>query len=281
MSRPSPSLVPAAKPPLKWLVMAGYWIVQAIVVYLLCAAWIVFNAQSGGSGRPLYGFSLSGFFELLTDPYWALRTLGGIGIFTLLQGLFLLPVAKPSVSLEGRGTALWLSAAAAAVAVALMWGAAAAAVVGVIQLVDVVDWTGDLAEPVVWGALASVFIAWAVATPLIIAFVSRGRRETALGRLSAAIFLGTAVEAVAIVPIDVMMRRKTDCYCDTGTFWALSACGTVGLFVLGPAIALPLIASRRKRWYQSRCDACGYDMSATMTAPRCPECGAGWRSGSK
>ena len=122
-----------------------------------------------------------------------------------------------------------------------------------------------------------MLIAWAVATPLLVVFLSRGKRETRLGRLASLLFMGTVVEAAAIVPLDVMMRRKTDCYCDTGTFYALSACGTVGLFALGPAILLPILAKRRKRWYLGHCDVCGYDMSATPRAARCSECGAGWR----
>jgi rubrerythrin len=52
---------------------------------------------------------------------------------------------------------------------------------------------------------------------------------------------------------------------------------SVGIVALGPAVLLPILSRRRKRWYAGRCDACGYDMTGTPSADRCPECGAGWR----
>jgi hypothetical protein len=118
---------------------------------------------------------------------------------------------------------------------------------------------------------------WLVGTPLIAAFVRAGPRESRLQRLAARLFLGTVVEAVAIIPLDVMVRRKTSCYCGEGTFWSLTFCGSVGVLMLGPAVFL-LLGRRRKRWLSGRCEVCEYDMSGCMDAERCPECGAGWRS---
>src|SRR5262249_35833512 len=124
---------------------------------------------------------------------------------------------------------------------------------------------------------AALLLAWGIATPLLIAFCRRGPRESLLARVAAMIFTGTIVEAAAIIPLDVMVRRRTDCYCFAGTLWALILCGSLGVFARGRAIFLPLLARRRKRWYDGRCEVCGYDMRGTMTAERCPECGTGWR----
>ena len=118
-------------------------------------------------------------------------------------------------------------------------------------------------------------------------FCSRGlksgkRHEALLGRIAATLFVGTLVEAAAIMPIDVMYRRKQDCYCFAGTFGAYALLLAAGLLTLGPAILLPVLARRRKRWYGSCCDCCGYDMTgligASRVIDRCPECGAGWRA---
>ncbi len=128
------------------------------------------------------------------------------------------------------------------------------------------------------GSLAAFFLTWIVATPLLLAFIRRGDRDSALARVASRLFLGSAIEAGAVIPLDVMVRRKTDCYCGESTLWTLTICWGVGTLVLGPAIWLVPLARRRKRWFQGRCEVCGYDMSGCMTALKCPECGSGWRS---
>lgn len=261
----------------RWVLLAGYWAIQGVVVYAAAAAWVTLNVLSGGTDAPLYRFEIGEFFELMADAEWAVRTAAAIGVFTLMQAGLLWPVARPSFNRDGHGTPVWVSAAAAGAAIAVVWAGVVLAAAGAWQLFASDTTTAWMERTLLIVLGVSMVVAWAVATPLVARFVSRGRREDRLARLSAMIFMGTVVEAVAIVPLDVMMRRKTSCYCDTGTFWALTACGTVGLFVLGPAMFLPVLARRRRRWYAGRCDACGYDMRATPRALRCPECGAGWR----
>jgi len=123
----------------------------------------------------------------------------------------------------------------------------------------------------------AVLLGWIVATPLVYAFVRRRGAEDGVSRLASRLFLGTLVETAAIIPLEVMVRRKSSCYCEETTFWALATCWGLGLLVCGPVIFLVPLSRRRKRWYAGRCDACGYDMSGCMTADRCPECGAGWK----
>ncbi len=138
---------------------------------------------------------------------------------------------------------------------------------------------GDEYLRVWWIATLGVFfLGWIVATPLLLAFLRRGDHESALARIASRLFMGSLIEAGAVIPLDVMVRRKTDCYCEEGTLWSLTICWGVGTLVLGPAIWLIPLAKRRKRWYAGRCEACGYDMSGCRDAERCPECGAGWRA---
>ncbi len=166
-------------------------------------------------------------------------------------------------------------AIAGAASVALLLGATVAIMEGVDQATgsNLID--GDWA----WLILGSIALAWTVGTPLIWAFVRRGPRETRLQRLASLLFLGTVVEAVAVIPLDVMVRRKTDCYCGEGTFWSLVLCGSAGFLMLGPGVFF-LLGRRRRRWLAGRCEVCEYDMSGCMDAERCPECGAGWRQSS-
>jgi hypothetical protein len=126
-------------------------------------------------------------------------------------------------------------------------------------------------------AAGVVLIAWIAGTPLILSFMRRGEPERKLSRICACLFLGTIVEAAAAIPMDVMIRKRTDCYCSEGTFWTLTICWAFGSLTLGPVIFLVPFSRRRKRWYTGHCEVCGYDMHGCMHADRCPECGSGWK----
>jgi hypothetical protein len=122
-----------------------------------------------------------------------------------------------------------------------------------------------------------ILVSWAVATPLLLSFSRYKPPHTALGRISSRLLMGTLIEAAAVIPLDVMVRRKTDCYCGEGSLWSLTMCWVVGSLVLGPAMWLYPLRKRRLRWYRGVCPACGYNMRGCPGADRCPECGAGWR----
>ncbi len=173
-----------------------------------------------------------------------------------------------------EGTPVLTSVVIASVTSAVLLAGLAFAVLEGFELA-IRDDTADHA----WGIalLGSLLAGWCVGTPLLVAFMKRGPRETQLSRIASTIFLGTIIEAVAIIPLDVMVRRRTNCYCAEGTYWALGFCGSAGLLFLGPAIYLLPLGRRRKRLSEGRCEACGYDMRGKPDADRCPECGAGWR----
>lgn len=251
--------------PKRILVLAAVWVAQALPFIALLP--LVLN-----------GATVHDYVGAFTDrDFWMVVAYGAGGV-TLAQALFLWQVRKPAR--HGRGRSLWLSVGVGALAcAALTMGVVLAlssvpGLLGISVLPERV--TGDA---VGWGFVGAAGIAWLVWTPIVAAFLRRERRETALARLAARLLLGTVVEAVAIIPLDVIVRRKDNCYCGEGTFLAVLACVGIGWFALGPAvIVLPLLCRRRKRWYAGHCDVCEYDMSGCMTAERCPECGAGWRA---
>ncbi len=228
-----------------------YWLAQLVAVYFV--------------SLPLTWMNLE-------EPSF-LRTIAPlvfVAVFFGLQMLFLLPVRRPRAGTGGVSVLISL-----AVGGLLVAALAAAAVIAIAQLVGAY---GDDFEQYGWLLLGAVMGGtWLISTPLLIAFCRRGQRERVLRRLSAGLFLGTMIEAAAIIPLDVLVRRREDCICATGTYLALAICSAVGLFVLGPAILVPLLARQRRRWYAGHCEVCGYDMSGKRDADCCPECGAGWR----
>ncbi len=265
----------------KWTILALFWVLQAAVLYVLLAGWLTTIEVVWDSGKGSWSaFSIADWGECLRASGYAQFMLIALPVFTLLQAFFLLPVSRPAPARQ-RGWPIWLSLAVAGLAASgLLFGLLAI----VLELFHVSDKTW---EPITrhvhseYILLAIIFSCWLIATPLLIVFCRRGRRETLLARVAAWLFLGTIIEAAASIPVDVMVRKRTYCYCGAGTFWTLTICLSVGALVAGPAIFLPILAWRRKRWYAGRCDVCGYDMTGLPDADRCPECGSGWRAAAR
>lgn len=235
--------------------LAAFWVIQGVGLYaaITPATWM-FNVRGGDQSIA-----------------YALIPAGCVVVLTILQSVFFMPIRPPGKGRSPRP--LWPSILVGGFLVGALAFAAAMAVAQVLSK-DVFQ-----NDPPFLLIAASVMAgSWLFATPILFAFSRRGPRETFVQRLAAQLLLGTIVEAAAIIPLDVFIRRRDDCFCAAGTYIGLTICGAVGLFVLGPAVFLPLLMRRRKRWFAGRCDVCGYDMAGCRDALNCPECGAGWRT---
>lgn len=258
----------------KWCVLGLLWFVQAAIAYVVWIVWIM-QGESVDPATPFGTFVPREYIQVATDLDFLFYFIFWASLFTILQGLFLFPVRKPC-AIAKRGTSVWVSLSIAGLLMVAMALALVFAFESALRLMfgdnGLSDWDP---HPAAW--ISMLVVSWVFFTALLIRFCRATPRETMLSRLASRLFLGTIVEVAAIIPLDIMIRRKTDCYCFGGSYFALSICGTIGLFIAGPAVILVLLCKRRKRWYRGRCDACGYDMSGCVDAERCPECGTGWR----
>lgn len=270
----------------KWVLLSGFWLAQGIVLYLLQALLYVSQAQVDGipddAGRTqFWGVwpSWAEYADILITGEFAISMVVAIAVICAAQLMFMLPVRRPGLT-PGKGKGLKRSLVTAGFVIgvlclaALMGIGEAMQTLGSYRLSLGVDLPGG--EYTAAGLV--VIVAWCIATPVLIRFARPGRRERVLSRLARKLFMGTIVEVALLIPLDVMIRRKTDCYCWSGSYWALTLCGFVGVFALGPAIYLPLLAKRRATWYGGHCGVCGYDMGGNLRAERCPECGSGWKT---
>lgn len=264
-----------ARFPGKWTILATWWLVQGLLIWLATSLWSWQTSSVDGPGG--FPFGLRHLNTLLKQPFRydvALSSLILAASIALLQGLVMLPVRRPEANAGGRSLFFTLVLAAAMIAALLVAAGFAINSLGEILLKERMHYL--IAR---WGTIVGAALAWATAGYAIWVWVRHARHpaHTTVSILTERIFKGTVIEIVAILPIDYMVRRKTDCYCGEGTFWALIVAGVVGTIALGPMVWLPLVAKRRKEWYGGHCRACGYDMTATLQAQCCPECGTGWK----
>ncbi len=271
----------------KRVLLGVFWMVQGGVLYLLQAFIYASQQDVGGRaksdwflGFPLGSWpSMEGYFELLTNAEFAMMMGMTIAVLTGAQMVFLLPVRKPGL-MGTRGHGLKRSLYVAGLVIG---GLVLAVVMAVLEYLGTVHDADSFVFDFIPGGHYTmmaivILLGWSIATPLMFRFTKPGRKEDVLARLSKKLFIGTIVEVALLIPLDVMVRRKTNCYCWAGSYWALTLCGFIGVFALGPAVFLPILAKRRKTWYAGHCGVCSYDMSGTPDALRCPECGTGWKS---
>ncbi len=266
----------------KWPLAAGWWVVQSVLISGLATLWAI-SASNTSKTTPLGSVSWQEFIDAANQRDWVVWCVLMCAGIAGAQAVFLWPVRKPMPK-QTRGWGLWVSLGVAGLAIT---GLLAGVVMTFTHAIDLLllrpaslDWNTFVPgayRSAGWYLVGACVVSWCVFTPLLIVFCKRGPRESLLARLSARLLLGTVIEVVAIIPLDVMIRRRESCYCLAGTYFALSVCGAVAVFVIGPVVLLPVLARRRKRWFMNKCDACGYDMSGCLGAPKCPECGSGWR----
>ncbi len=263
-----------------WQLLATAWIAQAAVVYFSLGAILVHAGTVKGSPDParrapdwdpVGSFKLGEYLDLLVSPQYLLTCLVAAGALAIAQSIFLIPVRKPRPA-RARGIPIFASLAVVGVGITALVAGLFAAIANVLN---------RYGYPLHLDSALLPFLVlvptWIAATLLLWRYCRRAPREALLAHVASRLFRGTIIEFVALIPLDIMLRRREDCYCLSGTLVAFIICGGVGLFALGPAIILPILLHRRHSWYASHCESCAYDMTSTPSADRCPECGGAWR----
>jgi len=136
-------------------------------------------------------------------------------------------------------------------------------------------WGGELS---LWLTLPVLLVSWVFWSLVFFRFTRRRRSFGIVGRLIDILLAGTIIETILIVPVDIMVRRRTDCYCATGTFHALLLATFAVLWLAGPGALIVFTRRRRRRWADMYCLNCGYEKGPSP-GERCPGCGYEWKRG--
>jgi hypothetical protein len=253
------------------------------VLFLVAGLWI---------GTALFAtlHEPGSFFRVLRkipgDSEWCWSV--GIAILVILgsQVVFLLPFGVPRPPLASRGRPLMQCLLIATFLAGLLTVGALLALGEL--LASLLTWTfadnpwdelgpaNMLDDEWAWVLLAGIVcVTWLVWGIGLFIYTRERWLDSAFGRIVGVLFAGTMIEWLALIPIDIMVRRRSDCYCATGTFWSVLIAGLGMFWLTGPAAFLLLTRGRRRAWRESRCHRCGYE-KGPQPGLTCPECGVGW-----
>lgn len=274
-------VVPTAPTPSAWLRRAIWarWVLLACYI-AATSVWYCFSLI------PDNPFGLEG----ASGTFLAFLILSA-GLFGL-QFLLLLGAPQLHWPRPRRRKSIFASLMAGSAIAALLSGGIVLSLRSLYQLVYTPSWftvtvtpgpaTAPAPQPflwiadVPWALVGTLLAAWTFWF-LIFALVGGGEWPRRFGRMYRLLIAGTVLELLITIPIDVQVRKRTNCYCGEGTFFSLIIGLTAILWVFGPGIAILFFIRRRQRLQQSGCCLqCGYNLRG-LASDRCPECGRPFR----
>lgn len=189
------------------------------------------------------------------------------------QMLFILPIVKPP-RLTSHGTSLCMSVLIASIVGTLLTFVFGAAVYSFVTTIILEQLSED--EISVKLFLSFLGIAWLVWSVLLLVFVKRQSQDPRpLVRLTSWLFAGSIIELLLLIPLNIMIARRSDCYCATGSFIALIFSVLASLWLFGPFMVI-LLVWRRRPWTKDHCFHCGYPRKI-QGASVCSECGVDFK----
>lgn len=258
--------------PYRWIILIGvmpvYWFFMMLFSTVVLRVIMTENwsrHELSSIATDVGDVMSDGGWWALVGPFWC--------VAIVLQVVFLLPVVSRRPPLGARGQSLVFSLLIGGlVAGVLSFGLICAVISACLLLADTIDHWPDWVVFVAPGAFVLSWIGWSA---LLLIYVRGIWADRILGRLVGVMIGGSILEILITVPIDIMVRRRTDCYCAEGTFFAFVASATALMWLAGPGVVIAIMSKRHRLWRETRCHNCGYEKGPSP-ASRCPECGSAW-----
>ena len=266
--------------PLLWLAgLVGYTLLLVPTGTLLLAFMIMPPWSDEGPSA-----WLEGFMEMITEKDWWAWAVPSCAVIVVTQFAFVAPVVRLRPPQGTRPRSLTVSLVIGGLVSTLLSMALGLALIELAASF----WVGDLSVNPwgnndllgqLWtgtGLLVMLIGSWVFWSMLLLVFSRNLWPDTVLGRLVVLLFGGTIVELLVVVPVDIMVRRRTDCYCATGTFFSLVFSAIALMWLTGPGIVIAVTAKRRRLARRTHCGKCG-QAKGPSPGPACPECGYAWQ----
>jgi len=128
------------------------------------------------------------------------------------------------------------------------------------------------ASDVPWLQIGILAVGWGFWF-LVFALVGAAEWRRRFAGMYRALVAGTILELLITIPIDVQVRKRTNCYCGEGTLLSMIIGLTAILWTFGPGVAILFLIRRNQLASTAgRCLKCDYDLRG-LESSRCPECG--------
>lgn len=232
------------------------------------------------------------------DDFWLYSVISAL-IFTSSQIVFIIPMAKPpKLTTKGRSLRLQMLIAGLlgtifTVILAMMvasiittlilnkgdydqWGYAIVIFSGIWIFEGGLPDVDDLYDPMFLAHLGFIALSWCIWSFLLWKRIKLSKHDPSmLATFTGKLFAGSLIELILSIPLFVMVQRKSDCYCATGSFGALIMSVMASLWLLGPFIFIVLFW-RKRPWTRTHCYTCGYPRKIAK-ATVCSECGGAFK----
>ncbi|MBT5410220.1 MAG: hypothetical protein HOK75_08175 [Phycisphaerae bacterium] len=185
------------------------------------------------------------------------------------QCVFLIPIVHPpTVSLYGKSLKVSFVIAAFLASISSM-----VLLLGIFSFVTSIVLQSpkeDTVQPwVFWAVLGCTWLCWSI---FLLKFVMRKNHDaTPLVRVTGLLFAGTVVEVLLSIPLAIMVERRSNCYCENGSFFALVFSIIAAFWLFGPCMVM-LLFWRKRPWIKDHCLQCGYPRKVA-NVDTCSECG--------
>jgi DNA-directed RNA polymerase subunit RPC12/RpoP len=218
---------------------------------------------------------LAGYLLLIGGAAWFFSDMGseavalvvGLFIFFGVQGLFIFGMPQLRWPRPTHRRPMWMSLVAGALVAGLLTFGVVATGLSLFEVWDAV--TRSIGGHIFW----AILVTWGVWL-ILFSIMWAGEWFSRFKSIYKVLLAGTFLEVLITIPVDVQVRKKTNCYCGEGTFVALVIGSCVAVWSFGPGLVLLFLTRRLQReGYFALCGKCGHDLT-NVTDKRCPHCNA-------
>ena len=244
---PADSLPPEPPPPWRRILFGLRWVLLGLYVLPLLGAlvWFIIEEREGWFGALIAVLILVG-----------------------LQALFLVGMPHFRWPKPTSGIPMVISMSTGALLAGLLTFGVFATLLNAFnvwdRIVNAVEFNIFWVIAAAWGGWFFVFLVmWA------------GEWLHVFRRIYKFLIAGTVLELLVTIPVDVHVRRRTQCYCGEGTFFAMVIGITLAVWSFGPGLVMLFLTRRlQRKGYFSICRKCTYDLRGQPPgSDHCPECG--------
>jgi len=264
--------------PRRLALLAAFVVVNYLFALVVASASLTVLVSPYDLVAHLHYEGVAGVLGLFVDVldelfFWTNRYAGVVAaccsFVALTQGAFLVPTFAPLTRGGGQRSLRWTATAAAGMVAAftVAWLWALATTLDLYLPHDPPDGLRYILIVPLCGAFAASWLYWGA-----LFYRAAVRSDAPDVCLIRRVFGATGILVAATIPLDVMTRRKTQCYCTSGSAFALFW-GFLGAFwLLGPWLLRHRIARVRHELASAYCARCGHARGPSPSSA-CTECG--------